>query len=130
MQDRPLATSGPRNTKPADDSATEDSDDEEHLILKKHTTPIRPPDTSSLAYADKKADHLTSGSELPKRAQSPVKKSTPSDYSPPPVRPPASKKFKQAASSSSDSDGSDKVAAGPSTRRGARQPLKRGGKRF
>jgi hypothetical protein len=128
-QDRLLARPGPSNTKPDDYSATESSDAEEHLTARKK--PAAPTILSNIGSPvpvdKKKVDYSKSGSELSKEVQEGVKKSVSSGSSSPPVRPSASKKIKQTASSSSDSD--DKVV-GPSTRRGTRQPIKRGGRRF
>jgi len=124
-----MATPGPSNTMPDDDSATENSDDQEYLILKGPSTHPRPLNIYSPSPLDKtKVNNSTSGSELPKETRKP-EKSVSSDRSPPPARPSASKKAKQAMSSS-DSDESNKVVPGPSTRRGARQPIKRGARRF
>ena len=123
----PLA--GPSNTKPDADSATESSDDE-HLVLMKPVMTTRPSITCAPAPTDKEVDLSTLGSELPKEAKKQAEKSALSDSSSVPGKPPPSKKAKRAASSSSDSEESDKVVAAPSTRRGARQPIKRGGKRF
>ena len=124
-----LPQAGPSGTKPDDDTATEDSDNEGHLILKKSAFIMKSP-IRSTAADQKEVVHSTSASDLPRETENPTKKSAASDSSPPPARPSASKKAKQAVSSSSDSDESDKVIPGPSTRRGARQPIKRGGKRF
>ena len=122
-----MPRAGPSNTKPYEDSATENSDDEEQPILKKPAMPI----ACTPAPVDKRGvDHSAPGPELAREAQHTAKKSAASDSSPTSARPPPSKRVKQAASSSSDSDESDKVVAGPSTRRGARQPIKRGGRRF
>ena len=120
---------GPLKPKSDDDSATESSDDEPP-ILEKPSPLAGPSGTRSPVPADKrKADDSSSGSGLFIEAQEPSKKSAEPD-SPPPPRLPAAKKTKKAALSSSDSDEGDKLAAGPATRRGARQPIKRGGRRF
>lgn len=113
--------SGPSKTKSDDGSATENSDDEQ-LILKKPAVPTRALDT----YPPVEVDHSVSGPELSKGAQKPTMVS---DSPPPPARPPVTKKGKRAASCT-DSEESDNAGAGPSTRRGVRQPIKRGGKRF
>ncbi|KAF9649857.1 hypothetical protein BDM02DRAFT_3113105 [Thelephora ganbajun] len=129
-QGQSLATprAGPSNTKSDDDSATENSDDEEHLILGKPAPPTGPPITRSPASVDKKkAIH---SKPVPQEVQIPPKKSVASNPPPSPAGPSAPKKAKRDASSSSDPDESDRVVAGPSTRRGARQPIKRGGRRF
>jgi hypothetical protein len=100
-------------------------------VLDKPVPPVKAPDTRSLTPIDrKKVGHSTSSSELPKEAQRPTRKTMASDSSPPPARPPVPKKAKQVASNPSDSEEDDEAAAGPSTRRGARQPIKRGGRRF
>lgn len=113
--------------KPDDDSATENSDDE-HLILKA-TMPTMPPIACVTAPTDKKIGHSTPGPDLPREPQKPAEKSATSDSSPTSGGPPP-KRARRAASSSSDSDESDKAVAGPSTRRGARQPIKLGSRRF
>ena len=130
MQDRSLAMprAGPSNPKLDDDSATENSDDE-HLILKKSAIPTIPPIACVSALVDKRTDHLAPGPGFPRESQRPAEKSATSDSPPESTRPPP-KKARQAAPSSSDSDENDKAVAGPSTRRGARQPIKRGGRRF
>lgn len=130
IQDRSLAMprTGPFNPKPDDDSATENSDDE-HLIPKRVPMPTMPPIACVPAPVDKKMDHSTPGPDLPREPQKPAEKSARSDSSSGSAGPP-SKKARQAVSGSSDSDESDRAVAGPSTRRGARQPIKRGGRRF
>jgi len=120
---------GPPKTEPDDDSATEDSDDS--LILKKPAPPAKASNTRlQFAVDRKKVDHSSSSLESTKEGQKPTKKTLVSDSSPPPAGPPVTKKAKQAASCSSDSEKGSGAAAGPSTRRGARQPIKRGGRRF
>ena len=131
-QHRPRDTLGigPPKTKSEDDSATENSDDEQPM-LEKPAPSVKTSSTRSPVPSDrKKVDHSTSSSEPPKEAQRPTKKIAVSDSSPPPARPPVTKKAKRVASSPSNSEESDEAAAGPSTRRGARQPIKRGGRRF
>jgi len=119
---------GPSNTKPDDDSATESSDGGEHLMLNKSPAPTQP---RSLATLDeKKADHSKSGSESRKEPQGPAKQPVSLGSSPPLDKPPPMKKAKQAISSSSDSDESDRAVAGPTIKRGAKQPVKPGARRF
>lgn len=132
LQGRSLAVprTGPPTSKPDDDSATESSDDEQP-ILKEATMPTTPRITDAPAAADKKkTGRPISDSELSKEVQKSAERSAGSDPPPSPAKPPPSKKAKQATLSSSDSDESDKVVSGPSIRRGARQPVKRGGRRF
>lgn len=125
-----MPRTGPSTSKPDDDSATESSDDEQP-VLKGSTIPTTPCITGTPAAADKrKTGHPISGSDLPKEAQKSTKRSAGSDSSPSHAKPPPLKQAKKAALSSSDSDESDKVVSGPSIRRGARQPVKRGGRRF
>jgi hypothetical protein len=101
------------------------------MLKKPPAPPVNASDTHSPALVDgKKVERSTSSSEPSKKAQKHIKKTVESDSSSAPARPPVTKKVKQAASNPSDSEDSDEVAAGPSTRRGARQPIKRGGRRF
>ena len=116
-----ISASGPPEAKSDDDSATEISDDEQ-LILKKPSVPTKALDT----YPPAEVNHSMSNQELSKEAQ---KRAMISDSPPPPAGPPVAKKAKRAASCT-DSEESDNAGAGPSTRRGVRQPIKRGGRRF
>ena len=132
LQDRSLAVSrtGPSTSKPEDDSATECSDDEQP-ILKEPTRVTIPCVTDAPAVVDKKrAGRHISDSDLSKEVRKSAERSAGSNPPPSPAKPPPLKKAKQAALSSSDSDESDKVVSGSSIRRGARQPVKRGGRRF
>jgi hypothetical protein len=132
LQGRSLAVprTGPLTPKPDDDSTTESLDDEQP-ILKEPTAPTIRRITDVPAAADKKKTRCPRpGSDLPKEVQMPAERSAGSDSPPSLAKPPPLKKAKQAALSSSDSDASDKGASGPSIRRGARQPVKRGGRRF
>ncbi|KAF9790895.1 hypothetical protein BJ322DRAFT_415384 [Thelephora terrestris] len=122
--------SRPSNANPDDDSATENSEDEQ-LILKKPAFPTRALDAHPPAPVHgKEGDHSGPNPELSKEIQKLTNKTAASDSPPPPARPPVTKKSKRTALTISDSEESDDIGAGPSTRRGARQPIKRGGKRF
>lgn len=116
--------------KPDDDSITEDSDNEQP-ILKDPASHAKASNTHSPAPVNvngNKGDHSTLSPESSKEARKPTEKTIPSHS--PPTKSPVARKAKRAVSSSSESGKSDEAVPGPSTRRGARQPIKRGGKRF
>ena len=119
---------GSSQQKPKEDSTTENSNDEQPIL--KPAPPTKASTAHSSTLVDRKrVDHSTSNLEPPKKTKKPAIETAASESSPSPARPPT-KRAKQVVSSPSDSEKSDGVATGPSTRRGARQPIKRGGKRF
>ncbi|KAF8920259.1 hypothetical protein CPB85DRAFT_1429066 [Mucidula mucida] len=106
----PPPPAAPQGSAPVEDSdsATEDDDDEDEPAQVKAKSPSPPPKPSSSLPAKKRA------------TAAPL-----SDTDSSPIRPP--KKAKAPVSSSEDSDDDRKK---PIVKRGTRQPIKRGGKRF
>lgn len=109
-----------------DDSATEESDEGDtvpgQVNLEKRDTVMRSPSPPNVPTGA----GPSTGSRAP--AASARADDSDSDLDAAPKRPVAPKK-KRAASTSSD-DSSDARPSGPAVKRGARQPVKRGGKRF